>query len=102
MISEVVGGVFSNSLAIATDAAHLLTGVCYSICLILLTNYFRLGLLHDLPDSNMAGSKTKKSENVVWLAQSRGPGGDHLSPDDLGGDGGACVHGYSEADHQRL
>jgi Co/Zn/Cd efflux system component len=26
MIGEVVGGVISNSLAIATDAAHLLTG----------------------------------------------------------------------------
>ena len=50
----------------------------------------------------MAGSKAKKSENVFWLAQSRGPGGDHLCPDDLGGDGGAGVHGYSEADHQGL
>ena len=26
MLAEVVGGVLSNSLAIATDAAHLLTG----------------------------------------------------------------------------
>ena len=26
MLGEVVGGVLSNSLAIATDAAHLLTG----------------------------------------------------------------------------
>ena len=31
MIGEVVGGVFSNSLAIATDAAHLLTGMLSNI-----------------------------------------------------------------------
>ena len=27
MIGEIVGGILSNSLAIATDAAHLLTGL---------------------------------------------------------------------------
>ena len=31
MIGEVVGGIFSNSLAIATDAAHLLTGKSFFI-----------------------------------------------------------------------
>ena len=31
MICEVVGGVLSNSLAIATDAAHLLTGMIRQI-----------------------------------------------------------------------
>ena len=29
MIGEIVGGILSNSLAIATDAAHLLTGLAF-------------------------------------------------------------------------
>ena len=29
MIGEIVGGILSNSLAIATDAAHLLTGLSF-------------------------------------------------------------------------
>ena len=38
MIGEIVGGVLSNSLAIATDAAHLLTGK--GICIYFLIRDF--------------------------------------------------------------
>ena len=100
MMAEVVGGVMSNSLAIATDAAHLLTGFTEKYLTVDTENYFRLRLLHDIIVCTLDVSQTQESEDVVWLAPSRGAGSDSLGVDDLGGDGGPGVHGSHQAGDQ--
>ena len=103
MVAEVVGGVLSNSLAIATDAAHLLTGNLGSFLIFsreLHWSFPRLCFLHDILVCHLDGSQTQEPEDVIWLAQSRGVGGDSVSSDDLGGDGGPGLHGSPQDHHQ--
>ena len=97
MTGEVVGGVLSNSLAIATDAAHLLTGriTFYRLDSDRLFSLTRFGIIHDLSVCHMDGSKTKEPKNVIWMAQSRGAGGDNICAHDLGGHRDFVLYGCS-------
>ena len=92
-----MGGVLSNSLAIATDAAHLLTGRInfHRLGSDRLFTLIRFGIFHDLSVCHMDGSKTKEPKNVVWLAQSGGAGGDNICAHDLGGHRDFVLYGCS-------
>ena len=48
-------------------------------------SYSRFRLLHDLSVCYLDGGEAQESEDVLWLAPGRGPGGHSVSAHDLGG-----------------